>query len=174
MASDIQLSKNFRLSEFTISPTADRNGISNKPGDDQIKNLRRLCELILQPARDALGPLRILSGYRSAKLNKLVGGAANSGHRLGHAADLVPMTSSTRLLAEWVVDNCPRFDQVILEFGTLDNPNWIHLSSDPQFRQQVLRASKKGGATVYQSIKISNRSNLKEPIPPTISKNLRG
>jgi hypothetical protein len=45
-------------------------------------------------------------------------------------------------------------DQVILEFGTLTPPNWIHLSAAPANRKQVLRTTYKGGKVVYQAIKI--------------------
>lgn len=112
------LSPNFQLFEFTTSPTADRNGIDNKPSAKEIANLKKLCNEILQPAREALGPLRINSGFRNEALNKLVKGVPTSDHRLGFAADVFPMDGDTRRLAEWVVKNCPKFDQVILEFGT--------------------------------------------------------
>ena len=149
------LSKDFKLWEFITSPTADRNGISNMPNDDEIKNLKLLCQKILQPAREALGPLRINSGFRSAKLNKLVGGVPTSDHRLGFAADVVPINTGTRALAEWVVRNVPKFDQVILEFGPDENhPNWIHLSMHTRLRKQILRATREGGKTVYRPISI--------------------
>ena len=149
---NLALSKDFQLWEFIVSPTADRNGISNMPNDEELKNLKLLCAKILQPARDALGPLRINSGFRSAKLNKLVGGVANSDHRLGFAADVVPLNTGTRALAEWVVKNVPKFDQVILEFGTDEAPNWVHLSMHTRLRKQILRATRKSGKTVYTPI----------------------
>jgi hypothetical protein len=147
----MQLSKNFQLWEFTTSPTAERRGIDNTPNANEIKHLKKLCETILQPARDALGPLVISSGFRSAELNEAVGGVPNSDHRLGFAADVIPVDVGTRALAEWVVRNCPEFDQVILEYGTLKNPNWIHLSAAPRLRMQTLRISSGGG---YEEITI--------------------
>jgi len=129
-----QLSNNFQLWEFVVSPTADQNGIDNSPNRTETAHLRQLCRKILQPARDALGPLKISSGFRSEELNRLVGGVPNSDHRLGFAADVIPVSAGTRELAKWVVDNCPEFDQVILEFGTLRNPRWIQLLvSDARF-----------------------------------------
>jgi hypothetical protein len=146
------LSPNFRLFEFTTSPTADRNGIDNKPNAKETANLKKLCKQILQPAREALGPLKINSGFRNEALNNLVGGVPTSDHRLGFAADVVPMDGNTRGLAEWVVKNCPKFDQVILEFGTPEQPRWIHLSVAPANRKEVLRAEKVGTKTVYSKI----------------------
>jgi hypothetical protein len=151
---NLRLSENFALWEFVVSPTADRNGISNIPNAVEIENLRVLCRKILQPARDALGPLKISSGFRSARLNKLVGGAPTSDHRRGFAADVTPVNTGTRELAGWVVENCPDFDQVILEFGTPAKPNWIHVSVAPKLRRQVLRATRENGKTIYRPISI--------------------
>lgn len=149
---NMSLSSDFKLWEFVKSVTADQNGIKNVPDATEIANLRLLCREILQPARDALGSLKISSGFRSEELNNLVGGADNSDHRLGYAADVIPYETGTRKLAEWVVRNCPRFDQVILEFGTLKNPSWIHLSIAPRIRKQILRATRKNGKIVYDPI----------------------
>ncbi|KYC36954.1 hypothetical protein WA1_45725 [Scytonema hofmannii PCC 7110] len=150
---DMNLSKNFKLWEFVKSTTADLRGIDNTPTSGEIQNLKRLCQQILQPARDALGPLKINSGFRSEELNRVVGGVSNSDHRQGFAADVIPVNVGTKQLAKWVNDNC-EFDQIILEFGTLDNPSWIHLSAEPRNRKQVLRATSEGGSTVYTNIQI--------------------
>jgi hypothetical protein len=149
---DMDLTPNFKLWEFITSPTADRLGLDNIPSTQEIANLVQLCDQILQPARNVLGPLRISSGYRSSALNKAVGGAKSSDHLTGFAADIIPISVGTRKFAEWVVKNC-NFDQVILEFGTPNEPNWIHISADPGNRKQILRASKSSsGKTVYKAI----------------------
>jgi hypothetical protein len=96
--------------------------------------------------------MKINSGFRNEALNKLVKGVPTSDHRLGFAADVVPMDGDTLRLAEWVVKNCPKFDQVILEFGLPERPNWIHLSAAPANRKEVLRAVKVGKKTVYSKI----------------------
>jgi Peptidase M15 len=145
----MNLTKNFQLWEFMVSVTADRNGIDNTPNKDEIEHLTTLCKTVLQPARDKLGPIRISSGFRSKALNDLVGGADNSDHRLGFAADVIPISAGTRELAQWVFENVPHFDQVILEFGTVQSPNWIHLSAAPRLRGQVLTATRVGDETVY-------------------------
>lgn len=150
----MSLSADFKLWEFVISTTADKNGIKNVPNEKEIEHLRQLCKKILQPARKALGPLKISSGFRSEKLNKFVGGADNSDHRLGYAADVIPVNVNTRKFADWVVRNCQEYDQVILEFGTVSNPNWIHVSAAPSNRKQILRATYKDKKVVYKTIKI--------------------
>lgn len=132
------LSQHFKLWEFVISQTAQRKGIDNSPNEIVINNLRILCETILEPARSALGPLRVSSGYRSEALNKAVGGSSTSAHQFGWAADILPINCSKIDFAKWVIHNVP-FDQVILEFGTKTNPSWIHVSADPLKRKQVFQ-----------------------------------
>lgn len=134
----MKLTEDFPLWQLVQSTTADRLRIDNTPTPREIENLRRLCQQILQPARDALGPLQINSGFRSAALNRAVGGVPNSDHRKGFAADVIPANVSTKKFAEFVANNC-EFDQVILEFGTAENPNWIHVSANPRNRKQKLR-----------------------------------
>jgi hypothetical protein len=86
----LQLSPHFKLFEFVISETAERKAIYNRPSDEIIARLRTLCESILEPARQQLGPLHINSGYRSPELNAAIGGSSTSAHMIGYAADVVP------------------------------------------------------------------------------------
>ena len=73
----MELSKNFTLNELIKSQEATRLGIDNTPNEEQIKNLKILCEKILQPLRDYYGmPLSISSGYRSAVLCEAIGSSA--------------------------------------------------------------------------------------------------
>ena len=44
-----QLSKHFSLEEMTKSSTASRMGIDNTPNEEQIENLKAICENILEP-----------------------------------------------------------------------------------------------------------------------------
>jgi zinc D-Ala-D-Ala carboxypeptidase len=84
----MKLSKNFTLHELTRSQTAKRYGIDNTPGPEHLNNLRYLCNNLLQPLRDEVGPVTISSGYRSKKVNKKVGGSRYSLHSQGCAADI--------------------------------------------------------------------------------------
>lgn len=86
----MKLTDNFTLEELTYSNTAKSRGIDNTPNATAIKNLKTLCEKILQPTREWYGkPIHINSGYRCKALNKAVGGATNSNHLYGYAVDLV-------------------------------------------------------------------------------------
>ena len=83
---DVQLSKNFRLSEFmaTNSPMYQDECITF----EVVEKLTTLCRVVLQPLRDEFGVISISSGYRSKQLNTVVGGASKSLHMRGRAADI--------------------------------------------------------------------------------------
>jgi len=82
----MKLSKNFTLEEMVA--TSHRK-LQDTPTLDVVQNLQKLCVLVLQPLRDAIGrPVYINSGYRSKRLNARVGGVPNSRHLQGKAADI--------------------------------------------------------------------------------------
>lgn len=120
------LSKNFGLDEFVKSNKAKQMGIDNTPGPMQIANLSALVQNVLQPLRDAMGfPVIVTSGYRSPALNQAIGGAANSQHMNGEAADIVGQDKAK--MFNYIKDNLP-FDQLIWEAGNSVQPDWIHVS----------------------------------------------
>ena len=89
MNSNIYLSPHFSLKEMTDSQTAVKYGIANVPSEQEIENLRRLCQGTLEPLREALQlPVVITSGFRTKALNdKLAHSSERSQHMLGQAAD---------------------------------------------------------------------------------------
>ena len=153
----MQLSKNLALAEVMRSETAKRKGISNMPTPEHIENFKKLAENVFQPIREHFGvPIHISSGYRSYALNKAVGGSASSQHCSGEAIDIdMDGTSITnKQIFEFVRDNV-NFDQMIWEFGTDANPDWVHVSyeSTGKQRKQILKAIKTASGTKYTVIK---------------------
>lgn len=151
----MQLSEHFELAEFTRSSTAKRAGISNMPTDAHLENIKLLCEKILEPIRvHFTRPIILSSGYRSPALNRAVGGSSSSQHCSGEAADIdMDGTNVTNAqIFNYIKDNL-EFDQLIWEFGTDSNPDWVHVSyeSNGRQRKQILRAVKKNGSTSYIS-----------------------
>ncbi len=149
----MQLSEHFELAEFIRSSTAKRAGISNMPTDTHLENIKLLCEKVLEPIRVHFDrPIILSSGYRSSALNKAIGGASSSQHCSGEAADIdMDGTNITNAqIFNYIKDNL-EFDQLIWEFGTTTNPDWVHVSyeSNGRQRKQILRAVKKNGATSY-------------------------
>lgn len=86
------LSRNFPLSE-----AADGASLTAV----QTENARRLAVDVLQPARDAVGPIGVNSWCRSAAHNAEVGGAKGSAHLSCSGADLRPANVTSRELATW-------------------------------------------------------------------------
>lgn len=127
---DIQLTKHFKLSEFTKSATATKYGIDNTPPLEVISNLQHLCQQVLEPLREWMNePITISSGYRSPKVNSHpdVRGATNSKHLLGEAADIhLPSIETGKRYLEFILYNC-RFDHLIWEHDSHGN-YWIHVS----------------------------------------------
>tara|TARA_B100001094_G_scaffold219408_1_gene213518 strand:+ start:6094 stop:6543 length:450 start_codon:yes stop_codon:yes gene_type:complete len=147
---DIQLSKNFKLSEFVYSDTAAEYGIDNTPNERQIKNIALLCIEVLQPVRDNFGAVKITSGFRCGRLNNhyKIRGAPHSHHRChsGFAAadfqiDKIPKTK----VIDWIKESNLPFEQLI------DEPNWIHISTYRP-RRQVMKAERVGTEMVYTLI----------------------
>ena len=141
--------KYFTMHELTRSSTASRLGIDNTPGKAAVVNLQNLVDTLLDPIRAAWGkPIVVNSGYRCPELNRSIGGAANSQHTKGQAADIECVSrdpeENKRLFRLIRNLNLP-FDQLINEFDY----NWIHISYVPKGRHRVLEAKKVGGKTVY-------------------------
>lgn len=143
----MKLSNNLTLSEMTKSLTAKRLGIDNNPTELHFKNMQVLAKNIFQPIRDYFGvPLSVSSGYRSEALNKAIGGSKTSQHCKGEAIDIDRDYRHDPNNAEvfyYIKDNLD-FDQLIWEFGTQNNPNWIHVSYNTSGKQrgQILVAYK--------------------------------
>jgi hypothetical protein len=151
------LSKYATLEECSRSVTASRLGIDNNPPVEVRDNLREVCSKVFDPCREFVGgPLAIASGYRSPKLNKAVGGSKTSEHMVGQALDIDCDTFGNKTNAElfyFIKDNL-EFNQLIWEFGTDKNPEWIHVSySRLHNKKKVLKATKIKGKTIYTNFK---------------------
>lgn len=122
-------------------------GLPNEPDNIQWANLVRLVADALEPMREIVGPLRVNSAFRSRAVNARIGGAKNSQHMLGQAADVVPLKAGLERAFQDVKASSIPYDQLIIE------PTWIHISiaafgSKP--RRQTLRAHREGGRMVYE------------------------
>ena len=125
------LSKYFSLKEMTVSETARRRGLRNEPKETeyQYSNLQKTCAY-LDIIREHIGdPIAISSGLRMPEVNRAVGGAANSAHVHGSAADIgCPALTDIQLFKKIMElkDKIP-FDQVILEYPERGAGAWVHV-----------------------------------------------
>ncbi len=153
------LTDNFSLQEMIRSSYATRMGLDNTPTRKQRQNLVKVCG-VLENVRDILGgrALFVSSGLRKGKVNDGQGGARNSVHKLGLAADLdnLPGGNYEAFLeiAPYVQREELPIDQIIGEFFIQDEPRagWIHIGlarGGGEPRYQILRAAKVRGRTRY-------------------------
>ena len=145
----MKLTENLSLNEATKSNTAIRLGIDNTPPPAIVERMVETAEKIFQPLRDALGPIRVSSFYRSPDLNRAIGGSKTSQHCKGEAIDMQGILATNKMLFNSACD-LEDYDQIIWEFGTLEEPDWVHVSySKTHNRKQILRATKIGKRTAY-------------------------
>lgn len=117
--------KYFSINELCRSTTAQRKGIDNTPNLEQIENLTNLVNHVLDPLREAFGkPIYVNSGFRCRELNKAVGGAKNSYHLRGMAADIDTHNyQHNKWLYNYIKQNLP-YVELIWENGG----EWIHVA----------------------------------------------
>ena len=151
----MKLSTYFTLIELTPSSTAKRLGIKNDPTPEHLESLKILATNVLDKVREHFGkPIWVSSGYRSKALNDATPGSSpTSQHCLGEAADLDQDGRGTgvsnKMVFDYIKDHL-EFDQLIWEFGTDANPDWVHVSfSTKRKRKQVLKAVRVKGKTQY-------------------------
>ena len=151
-----KISKHISYKEGVYSTTAKRLGIDNTPDAYALQNMELLAEKVFEPLREYVnGPIAINSFYRSPELNQAIGGSSKSQHCEGRAIDIDDTYGymSNKEMYEYIKNNLD-FDQIIWEFGTDDNPDWVHISYvDHDFnRQRCLKAYKEDGKTKYKVI----------------------
>lgn len=141
--------KYFTIKEMCRSDKATALGIENKPTAEQIANMQALIDNVLDVARERLGsPIKVSSGFRCEKLNKAVKGAANSQHKKGQAADLVSLAGDNAKLFS-IIREMGNFDQLIWEYGTDKQPDWVHVSYKQGANRHEVRRKYKGDPIYY-------------------------
>lgn len=140
------ISKHISYKEGVYSITATRLGIDNIPNQYEFANMQVLAENVFEPLRNWVkGPIKINSFFRGPELNKAIGGSSKSQHCQGRAIDIDDSYGhkTNAEMYEWIKKNLD-FDQMIWEFGTDENPNWVHVSyvSPDENRNRCLKAYK--------------------------------
>ena len=153
----MKISNNITYAEAIHSNTAKRRGIDNTPNPAQVETMKVTAEKIFEPLRKWVGgPIKVNSFFRSPDLNEAIGGSKTSQHCKGQAIDIDDVFGykTNAEMYNWIKENL-NFDQMIWEFGTDMNPNWVHVSyvSDEDNRNRCLKAYKdKYNKTKYKVI----------------------
>ena len=117
----IRLSPHFFLDEFlNVGKYPD-----NKPTLQDVANMTYGCIMLLEPARQVVGPIIINSGFRCEAVNRKVGGVHNSQHLIGQAADIRPADPKQFAKLVEFLRSHALTDQL------LSGSNWLHISWNP-------------------------------------------
>jgi len=151
------ISEHVTYKEGVYSNTAMRLGLKNEPTEAHLSNMELLSEKVFEPLRVHVnGPIKINSFYRGPDLNKAIGGSSKSQHCNGQAMDIDDTYGymSNANMYDYIKKNLS-FDQMIWEFGTDKNPDWVHVSyvNEEANRNRCLLAYKdKNNKTKYKTI----------------------
>jgi hypothetical protein len=137
---DERLTPNFTLRELIKTET----GFPNLPSPEARENLKKLA-LKLEDLRVVLGPLLVISGYRSPELQTYLRtsgssteqaqAAVNSYHSLGIAADVQPLKMSAE--KAWsIIASTPALQNSLGEIALKNNA--LHISLPTTSKQGVL------------------------------------
>jgi len=149
------ISDHITYSEATNSYTAKQRGIDNSPDEVQLGNMKRVAKFIFEPVRENFGvAIYLPSFFRCEELNKIIRGAKGSQHMAlrGAALDL-DADRYGRITNKEIFDYIYfelSYDQLIWEFGTTEDPEWVHASYIAgENRKQALRVYRKDKKGIY-------------------------
>ena len=135
-----KLSPHFTLGELTRSKSHPE--VYNIPSHAHIENLKRVCgwlEALRARYNERYGlggdPIIITSGYRSAELNRKVGGVSTSNHLTGCAVDIrvagkEQLSRYACILIDYADETHQDFDELLLEHGS-NSVIWLHFAVRP-------------------------------------------
>ena len=126
-----KLSEHFSLRELTKTNT----GIDNVPDEEQVNNLKRVCQWLERLRSKRNEPIIINSGYRSSQVNKAVGGAPNSNHLTGcavdiHVSGMEQLIRYAAILLDISDERHEDFDELLLERSPRGS-YWLHFAVRP-------------------------------------------
>lgn len=159
----------FSVQELCVSGSHPKLVQVPKQGTAEYKNIVALIEKLLDPLRAKLGrPIRVTSGYRPSALNKAVGGAANSNHLFGCAADIHTGNDSTDniLIVKSLLELKIPYDECIIEGakfnanGEIVSAQWIHVAYRSTGNRMKLLWTK--DFKTYNKVKVENKIIVKK------------
>ena len=141
-----RLSPHFTLGEMTKTSVRAKN----VPNAAQVENLKRLCRWLERLRRrwnerygEGDEPLIVNSAYRSAEVNRLVGGVPTSNHLTGCAADirvagLEQLIRYATILLDISDESKEDFDELLLERNKAGR-YWLHFAVRPSGNRRKVR-----------------------------------
>lgn len=123
----MQLTKNFKLSEFTDSDTATAKGIDNTPTDEHLENIKFVAEQLQLIRNTYKQPINISSGYRCEELNTEVNGSKSSQHMQGLAVDINQGSRTKNHNLFLIVKRMMKVGLKVHQLIDEQNFKWIHI-----------------------------------------------
>lgn len=119
----------FKFKEMCYSGRAEQMHMENRPADfDILDNLLNTMRE-LEKVRNIFGkPIIVTSGYRCPELNPLVGGAENSQHMKGEAADISASRKADNADLLGIIRTFSNYDQLIDYTNDKGQVQFIHVS----------------------------------------------
>lgn len=147
-----KLSEHFDLSEFVRNDREDE-GVP----DVVLHHLMELCVNVLEPLRAKLGkPIEVTSGYRSPAHNARIGGAKNSLHTTGMAADLAVGDIAEQVKVAAILSKIPAVGGI----GLYEVKGIVHVDIRPHAGRPTTWLEKANGQYVPLPILLKTRINL--------------
>ena len=151
------IGKYLTLEQCCKSATAIRLGIDNKPNQQQIFALQALAINVYDKVCEKfLLKIPVTSVFRSKELNAAISGSSGSSqHMRGEAMDL-DLDGTMNGVTNAQLFNYIRFqldfDQLIWEFGSDANPDWVHVSYDVsgKNRRNIFKGYRANGKVHYK------------------------
>ena len=148
MMKEVSINKSMHLSEHytlgEVTKTSVKTADGNIPSRVAIENLKNLCENWLEDLRYSHNtlygekdePIIITSGYRSADVNKAVGGSPTSNHLTGCAVDIrcAGVEQAIRyaaILLDAADDRQEDYDELLIERNRKGH-YWVHFAVRPK------------------------------------------
>jgi len=146
----------FSYDEF-IAANCVNAGMENEATENNVMNAVLLVQYVGDPLRECLGgALTVNSWMRDEDCNEYAGGKPDSTHKSGGTFDVKYVVDGERRNYE-IVRCCLNlslpFDRMLLEFGSDNNPQWVHLEYNsnlaPDEQRQIILRITKSGTTAW-------------------------
>ena len=147
----MKLSENFGMHEFVNPSDPER------PSGTAVRYLMQLCEEVLEPLRKHLDkPIKVTSGFRSPAHNAAIGGARNSLHTTGMAADIAVGGLAEQIKVAAFLSKLPEVGGI----GLYETKGIVHVDIRPHAGIPTTWIEKANGQYVPLSLALKARIKL--------------
>lgn len=133
---DGMISKYVSLQQATFNYRNAELNNNNTPNEQELTNMKYVAQNIYDKLVDKFGKsnINVNSFFRNEVLNKAVGGASGSWHRIGSAIDIGTLSTkvSNADIYYYILRNLP-FTELIWEYGSDSSPNWVHVALNKDY-----------------------------------------